>query len=390
MTPAVRALHAAFAGMGATAAAIPAVLPSVEQSVGASVVSAVPALFAGLLVGVLASGLALRRVRAMHLAAIGCLVQAIALGGAALAPTATAFIVFAAVAGLGFGLTEASASVASKAVSTTSTAAILTALTATVAVTAALTPFLVAAAAGTGRPPLVLLVVAAAQVAAAIALVVGARGIAAPAPVRGERPRGLRRASLLALLPLAIALPLYVGVETVFAGWSAVIPAELLQVDPAAAAIGTSVFWALMAVGRFVSSAMLRSGVATRTALLVGLLTAAAMLALAAAVTPAAPTFGLIAIAVAVVGLAPTYALTMGLALDRLDDTEAARATGALVACGAAGGSAVPAAILLLTDDPTAPATFVATAVTCVIVAALSAIRVSAAISPAATGSRTA
>ena len=389
MTPAVRGLYAAFAGMGATAAAIPAVLPSVEQGVGASVVSAVPALFGGLLVGVLASGLVLRRVRALHLAAIGCLVQAIALGGAALVGTAPAFIAFAGLAGLGFGLTEASASVASKAVSTTSTAAILTALTATVAVTAALTPFLVAFAAGTGRPPLVLLVVAAAQVAAAVALVVGARGIAAPAPVRDERPRGLRRASVLALLPLAIALPLYVGAETVFAGWSAVIPAELLQVDPAAAAVGTSAFWGLMAVGRFVSSAMLRSGVTTRSALLTGLLTAAAMLALAAAVTPTAPMFGLVAIAIAVVGLAPTYALTVGLALDRLDDAEAARATGVLVACGAAGGSIVPAAILFFTDDPTAPATFVATAVICVIVAALSAIRVGTT-SPAATGSRTA
>lgn len=387
MTPAVRGLFAAFAGMGATAAAIPAVLPSVEQSVGASVVSAIPALFGGLLVGVLASGLVLRRVRALHLAAIGCLVQAVALCGGALAGTAPAFVAFAALAGLGFGLTEASASVASKAASTSSTAAILTALTATVAVTAALTPLLVALAAGIERPSLVLLVVAVAQSAAALALFAGARGTAAP--VRGERGRGrgLRRASVLALLPLAIALPLYVGVETVFAGWSAVIPAELLRVDPAAAAIGTSAFWGLMAVGRFISSAMLRGGVSTRRALLGGMLTAAVVLGVAAVVTPTAPAFGLVAIAIAVVALAPTYALTVGLALDRLDDDEAAQATGVLVACGAAGGSFVPAAILFFTDDPTAPATFVATAVICLVVAALSAIRVRTAL-PAVTGSR--
>ncbi|MFB9310978.1 uncharacterized membrane protein YhaH (DUF805 family) [Agromyces hippuratus] len=387
MTPAIRGLYAAFAGLGATAAVIPAVLPSVEQGIGTSVVSAIPALFGGLLAGVLASSVVLRRVRALHLAAIGCLVQAVALTGAALAGTAPGFIAFAALAGLGFGLTEASASVASKAASTSSTAAILTALTATVAVTAALTPLLVALAAGTERPPLVLLVVAAAQFAAAVALLAGARGSTAPA--RGERRRGLRRASVLALLPLAIALPLYVGVETVFAGWSAVIPAGLLRVDPAAAALGTSVFWGLMAVGRFASSAMLRGGVTTRRALLLGTLTAAGVLGVAAVVTPTAPVFGLVAIAVAVVALAPTYALTVGLALDRLDDDEAAKATGVLVACGAAGGSFVPAAILLLTEDPTASATFVATAVICLVVAALSAIPVRTA-SPAVPGSRTA
>ncbi|KRC59189.1 hypothetical protein ASE14_15575 [Agromyces sp. Root81] len=387
MTPAIRGLSAAFAGLGATAAAIPAALPAVEQSVGASVVSAIPALFGGLLIGVLASSLVLRHMRALHLAAIGCLVQAVALGGAALAGTAPAFIAFAALAGLGFGLTEASASVASKAASSSSTATILTALTATVAVTAALTPLLVALAAGTERPQLVLLIVAAAQLAAAVALSTAARGTAAP--TRGERQRGLRRASVAALLPLAIALPLYVGVETVFAGWSAVIPAELLRVDPAAAAIGTSIFWGLMAVGRFASSAMLRSGVTTRRALLIGTLTAAVVLGVAAVVTPTAPVFGLVAIAIAVVALAPTYALTVGLALDRLDDDEAAQATGVLVACGAAGGSFVPAAILFFTDDPTAPATFVATAVICLVVAALSAIRVRTA-TPAVTGSRTA
>lgn len=386
MTPAVRGLYAAFAGLGATAAAVPAVLPSIERAVGASVIAAVPALFAGLLVGVLTSGLVLRRVRALHLAAIGCLVQAAALGTAALAGSSTVFIAAAALAGLGFGFTEAAASVATKAVST-STAAALTALTATVAVTAAVTPLLVAAAGATGRASLVLLLFAVGQLAAAWALLVGARGTAAPNPA--ARRRGLRRASVLALLPLAVALPLYVGVETVFAGWSAVIPAELLRLDPAAAALGTSVFWGLMALGRFASAAMLRRGVTPRRALLGGMSVAATVLGLAAVASPGLPVVGLAAIAVAVVALAPSYALTVGIALDRLDDDEAAQATGVLVACGAAGGSFVPAAILVVTDDPTAPATFLVTALICLVVAALAAVPVRTAL-PAATGSTTA
>lgn len=387
MSPAVRGLYAAFAGLGATAAAFPAVLPSVEQAVGAPVVAAVPALFAGLLVGVLASGLVLRRVRALHLAAIGCLMQAAALGTAALAGSASVFFVAAALAGLGFGFTEAAASVATKEVSTSTTAEALTALTATVAVTAAVTPLLVAAAGVTGRPSLVLMVFAVGQLAAAWALLVGARGTSAPHSA--ARRRGLRRASVLALLPLAVALPLCVGVETVFAGWSAVIPAELLSLDPAAAALGTSAFWGLMALGRFASAAMLRRGVAPRRALLGGMAAAATALGFAAIVSPGLPVLGLAAIAVAVVALAPSYALTVGIALDRLDDDEAAQATGVLVACGAAGGSFVPAAILVVADDPTAPATFLVTALICLVVAALVAIPVRTAL-PAATGSTTA
>jgi hypothetical protein len=388
VSPATRGLYAAFAGLGATASAIPAVLPSVEQAAEASVMAAVPALFGGLFAGVLLSGPALRHLRALHLAAIGCLLQATALGGAALATTASTFIAFAALAGLGFGLTEAAASVAAKAESASSTtAAILTTLTATVAVAAALTPLLVAVAAGSDRHGLVLFVPAAVQVVAASALVAGARGTAAP-PWRG-RPLGLRRVSVIALLPLAVALPLYVGVETVFAGWSAVIPAELLHLDPAAAALGTSVFWGLMAVGRFASSVLLRRGMTPRRALLIAMLTAAALLGFAAIAAPALPVLGIAAIAAAVVALAPGYALVIGLALDRLDDAEAATATGALVACGAAGGSLVPAAVLLIAREPAGPATFVMTAILCLAIAALSAARLGTP-RPATTGGRTA
>lgn len=372
MSQPMRALYLAFGGLGATAAAIPAVLPAVEQAGGTSVIAAVPALFAGLLAGVLASSLVLRRLRALHVTAIGCLIQAAGLAGAALAGEAVPFIAFAALAGLGFGLTEAAASVASKAASTSSTAATLTSLTATVAVVAALTPLLVAFAAAHGRSSLVLLALAVGQLATTLALCLAARGTAAVHPT--ERRRGISRASAIAILPLAIALPLYVGVETVFAGWSAVIPGGLLQLDPATAAIGTSVFWALMAVGRFASAAMLRHGARPRQALLASALTAAAALSVAAALAQALPVLALTAVAVAFIALAPTYALTLGLALDRLDDGEAANATGVLVACGAAGGSLVPAAVLLFTDDPTAPATFLVTALICLVVAALAAI----------------
>ncbi|AWB94704.1 hypothetical protein DCE93_02720 [Agromyces badenianii] len=373
MTPAIRGLGAAFAGLGATAAVIPSVLPAIEQAIGASVVAAVPALFGGAFVGLLASEPGLRRLRPLHLTAIGCLLQALALAGAAFAGTATAFIVFAAIAGAGLGLTESSASVASKIASTTSTATVLTALTGTVAVAAALTPLLVAVAAGLDRPALVLSLVAAVQLVAVAGLVAGARGTPAPPPPR--HPPRIRRATAIVLLPLAVALPLYVGVESVFAGWSAVIPAELLQLDAAAAALGTSVFWGLMAVGRFASAALQQYGVTPQRALLIALLSAAGLLGLAALLVPAAPGLGLAAVALAVVALAPIYALVVGVALDRLDTDDSAGAAGLLVTFGVIGGSVVPAAVLQITGDPAASGTFAVTALLCLVIAALSTLR---------------
>lgn len=369
----MRGLFAAFAGLGATASVIPAVIPGMESALGAPVIAAVPALFAGLLVGVLASTPALHRLGALHLAAVGALVQAVALAVAAFAGSPTVFIWAAAVAGIGFGLTEAAASVAAKAASSASTARALTALTGTVAVVAAVTPLLVALTAANDRPGLSLLCVSGVQLLAAATLFVGARGQAGRG--RRDRPVRLRRVSLLALLPIVIALPLYVGVETVFAGWSAVIPAELLLLDPAAAALGTSVFWALMAFGRFLSSALLRGGLRTGRALIGGALMAAGMLGVAALGASTMPALSLVALAVAIVAVAPSYPLMVGLALDRIDEAEAATATGALVACGAAGGTIVPAAMLLLTHDPASAATFLVSALLCLIIAALIAVR---------------
>lgn len=365
----VRGLFAAFAGLGATAAVIPAVIPAIERSLGAPVIAAVPALFAGLLVGVLASAPALHRLGALQLAAVGALVQAAALAVAALSGGPAVFIAGAAVAGFGFGLTEAAASIAAKAASTASTARILTALTGTVAVVAAVTPLLVALSAGLSVPALALLGVSAVQLLAAAALFAGARG--QRGVPRQDRPVRLRRSSLLALLPIVIALPLYVGVETVFAGWSAVIPSGLLGLDPAAAALGTSVFWGLMALGRFLSSALLRAGVRTQHALLGGMLAAAGLLGIAALSAEALPALSLAALGLTIVALAPSYALMVGLALDRIDEAEAATATGALVACGAAGGTFVPSALLLLTREPASAATFLLAALLCLAVAAL-------------------
>ncbi|KJL22232.1 putative transporter [Microbacterium oxydans] len=356
-------LFTAFAGLGVTAAFVPAILPSVERAMAADLSVAVPALFAGLLVGVLASGPLLMRRPPQTTLILGSALQAAAIAVAALAGTPALFITAAAVAGFGFGLVEASGSVAAKSVAVGSATGLLSALLGTVAVCAAVTPLLIAA--GSDTPPV--LGVLALVPLLTIVMLAGP----STAFTRSERPTHRDARGLLVLLPFAVALPLYVGVETVLSGWSAVIPERTLALDPGVAALGTSAFWALMAVGRFGAAALRRLTVSPIVILVSATGTAAVLMAAAGFLVESAPGGALVALAVVVVLLAPSYGLILGLALDRLDPARSAAATGALVACGAVGGTFVPTVILLIGRDPASSATFFASAVLCALVPVL-------------------
>lgn len=356
-------LFTAFAGLGVTAAFVPALLPSAERAMAADLSSAVPALFAGLLVGVLVSGPLLLRQSPRTALMLGSALQATAIVAAALAGSPAVFLTAAAVAGLGFGLVEASGSVAAKAVAVGSATGLLSALLGTVAVCAAVTPLLVAAGAGV-RPALGILAIVPLLT---LAMLAGPTAVVA----RAEAPARRDIRGLLALLPFAVALPLYVGVETVLSGWSAVIPERILAVDPGTAALGTSAFWTLMALGRFGAAALRRLAVRPLVILTSATSGAAVLMAAAGMLVESAPAGALLALAAVVVLLAPSYGLILGMALDRLDPARSAAATGALVACGAVGGTFVPTLILLVGRDPASATTFLVSAALCALVPVL-------------------
>lgn len=366
MTNAGRArtgLFAAFAGLGVTAAFVPAILPSAERAIGADLSAAVPALFAGLLVGVLVSGPLLMRRPPQTALILGSALQAAAVIAVAAASSPGVFIAAAAVAGFGFGLVEASGSVAAKSLAVGSATGLLSALLGTVAVCAAVTPLLVALGSD-ARPALGLLAVV--PLASVVMLAGPTSAVSAPEAPAHRDVRGL-----LVLLPFAVALPLYVGVETVLSGWSAVIPERILEVDPAHAALGTSAFWTLMAVGRFGAAALRRASVSPIVILATATSGAAVLMAAAGMLVGSAPVGALVALAVVVVLLAPSYGLILGLALDRLDPARSAAVTGALVACGAVGGTFVPTLILLVGRDPASSTTFFVSAALCALVPVL-------------------
>ncbi|QYG12602.1 sugar MFS transporter [Microbacterium sp. PAMC22086] len=356
-------LFTAFAGLGVTAAFVPAILPSAERAMTAELSAAVPALFAGLLVGVLASGPLLTRQPPRTALMLGSALQAAAVVVVALSETPAVFIVAAAITGVGFGLVEASGSVAAKSLATGSATGLLSALLGTVAVCAAVTPLLVAV----GSPARALLGILAIVPLLTVAILAGAAAPSARAEVPAQRDvRGL-----LVLLPFAVALPLYVGVETVLSGWSAVIPERILAVDPGLAALGTSAFWTLMAIGRFGAAGLRRLSVSPIVILAGATSVAALLMAAAGMLVDSAPVGALVALAAVVVLLAPSYGLILGLALDRLDPARSAAVTGALVACGAVGGTFVPTLILLIGRDPASSTTFLVSAALCALVLAL-------------------
>ncbi|MEU4014532.1 MFS transporter [Microbacterium sp. NPDC028030] len=363
-------LFSAFAGLGVTAALVPAVLPAAERSIDADLSSAVPALFAGLLIGVIASGPLLMRRPPQIALILGGALQAAAIVGVALAATPAVFIAAAVVAGFGFGLVEASGSVAAKSVAVGSATGLLSALLGTVAVCAAVTPLVVALGSGV-RPALgILAVVPLVSVAVFSVAMFSHPTPSDPTPTAAytEAPSRRDTRGLLVLLPFAVALPLYVGVETVLSGWSAVIPGRILAIDPGVAALGTSAFWSLMALGRFGAATLRRLAVPPTRILATATCAAAVLMAAAGLLVDRAPVWALVALAAVVVLLAPSYGLILGLALDRLDPARSAAATGALVACGAVGGAAIPALILMIGRDPASGTTFLVAAALCALV----------------------
>lgn len=149
------------------------------------------------------------------------------------------------------------------------------------------------------------------------------------------------------------------------------IPERILAVDPGLAALGTSAFWTLMAVGRFSAAGLRRLSVSPIVILVSATGAAAVLMATAGILGESAPEVALGALAAVVVLLAPSYGLILGLALDRLDPARSAAATGALVACGAVGGTFVPTVILLIGRDPASSTTFLVSAGLCALIPVL-------------------
>ncbi|WP_354191314.1 cupin domain-containing protein [Arthrobacter sp. UYCu712] len=351
--------------MGGTASIIPATIPLFAHNSNSPVsgyLGAVPALFFGLMAGVLLSAILLRQANPEAVLSAGSLLQFAALIAIAVAPDGATFAIAAGAAGMGFGLCEASGSIMARVVAGEKTTGLLSALTGTVALVAALGPLLIVAGIfGVSAVPLLAAIAFVHLTTVALFLFVPKRG---PQAARAlADPARIRPTALLLLLaPVSAALFVYVGVETIFAGWSAVIPAEALALDATAAAAGTSAFWILMATGRYAAWFILKTTVTQSAVLISTCSIAVACFAVAGVLRQAHPVAALVSTGVAIVCLGPMYSLILGIGLTRVKVEDAKKAVGLLVACGAAGGACIPAVLLSATSHPGAAGVFLTVA----------------------------
>jgi fucose permease len=347
----------AFAGMGVTASVVPAVLPSLAADSGLPVsdyLDVVPALFGGLFIGVLLSTLLARYWSAHVVLTGGAVLQFAGFVSIALAIAPYQLVAASFLTGIGFGLAEAAGSVLAKAVAAARTTSLLAALTGTVAAVAAICPLILAGILIDGNTRLLIAGASLIHLASAVLALANRTAFQAPQALRPVTGADMRARSglVLTILGVGFALFVYVGVETVFSGWSAVFATEFFRLEPATAALGTSAFWALMAVGRYVAWLVLRTTLAPALYLLINCGVATLALAASAMLAPLGGLPSAIGVCITLVCLAPCYSLILGIGLSRMDQADAARTTGFLVAAGAAGGSIIPLLILTVSREP--------------------------------------
>lgn len=366
------ALFLAFAGLGGTASVIPAVLPSMaERHPGdtSTYLQAVPATFFGLLLGVLLSAYVMAIFSARRTVFLGSVLQASAVAAVIAATSPGAFVVATGLAGLGFGLVEAAGSVLARQVAGANVARLLAALTGTVAVMAAGCPLIVALVPWPQAPTFALGLVATLHLITAVGTARRPEPLAQP-PTHGQVATSGRGGGKARLGRTAVALALYVGVEAVFSGWSAVIAADRLTLGARHAAVGTSAFWILMAAGRLAAWSALRLR-AARTRHLVGAAVGASSCLLVAGTGIGGSAGSIAALCLAVFFLGPCYSLILGLGLARIDARAAERLTGGLVASGAVGGATIPFFALAAGQTSADPALFLGCAALLLLAAAL-------------------
>ncbi|MFK4788476.1 MFS transporter [Microbacterium sp. ZW T5_56] len=361
------AVYLAFAGLGITTATFPALIPARAAADGEQVLLAAPMLFFGLLIGVLVTTAVGARLRPTRIAGIGSAIQAVALIAILVSPGAIGFIAAALIGGLGFGVSEAAGNlIARAAAQSAGTAGLLARLTGVVAVVAATVPLLFAVAAVDVWRIVLVIALAAGHA------VTGALLWRSPLPVSRPASKGARLGQRTTLLVVAVTLALFVGVESVFAGWSAVFGERLAHLSPTAASIATTMYWGVVAVGRFGFAVLVHRGHPPRRTFILGMILATVLLGVAATVRDTAPLVALGCIAIVVATLATGYAALVGIGLDTASDAQAPRVVGILVACGATGGTAIPALLLATTGDPTAMAALLICAALTAVIAVMS------------------
>lgn len=324
-----------FASLGGGAALIPSLIPKTQVELtipGFELLVAIPAMFWGLFMGVLFAPSAASRIGSNVVARVSGLAAASGLLLAGFAGSSALFLTGAAVFGLGFGFLEVTITAATRQRNQDSTQE-LTRLNAAFATAAVVIPLALVAE---------LLILGSNLIAGIVALMASASswslGISEQNPsssVMKQNP-GLPSA-------LVVAAFLYVGAESLLAGWGPTLVSSFDLLSVETAPLGSTLFWGLLALGRLVSIRVTPRHLSTTFSLTLWPLVAAAGLAAAAIFqTPVALLLGY---ALAAFATGPIYGLLIGQALRRVESRQVSKATRNIILIGAAGGFAIPSLV---------------------------------------------
>lgn len=319
---------------------VPSLVPHTSSELGVDafeLLVSVPLLFWGLFIGVFSGPRLAQSAGSQRVVHTATALVAMGLAMVTAAPSPGIFQTGALMVGLGFGVVEVLVT-AQVRVESSQVAKSLTQLNAVFALGAVFSPLFLAATLS------LLETDAFGYVVTLGLLLAGFAYRAAPTP-RSPEVEGLNARPLRILF---VACALYVGAESVLAGWTATMFSELEITTAELAPIGTTIFWGMLALGRIVSLTLTPKRLSLPAGLLVWPLLSAAGLAMtlfsSGAVLPMA-----LGLALAAFGAGPVYGFLLAQGLELVKREQSAKASRALILAGAFGGFVIP---LVLQFDP--------------------------------------
>lgn len=326
-----------FALMGAASASLPASIPLRADQLSvpsAELLAAVPSLFFGLFIGILITPLISLYMNSNTQVKEALAVQALGVLGIGFLPSKTLFIIASFVIGLGFGQLEVLITSITR-VDHEDVGRALTRIGAYLAFCAFLTPILYIVI----GPRFVYLSIA--LISLILFLIFNATAVQSSKQTTKILSH---KSSKVYLLLLASAL--YVGSETILAGWSSVFLKEMTQVSASKAALGTSLFWLCLTLGRLVGSATTGKLFSIKFASILWPSSfTLSLLTLAFAGGAHNGVFFVTLLLLAIFCAGPCYGFIIGLAVSFFDSSIAVKSASLYVLIGAIGGVLVPLAV---------------------------------------------
>ena len=326
-----------FVFMGSTVSLVPAVIPFFANAMSVDVfvlLNAVPLMFAGLFLGVLIAPLVGNRIEFRFLVRIAGILMLLGIISATVIFSVESFFIGSLLIGFGFGVSEVTIT-AQVRKEIEKPATMMTKLNAGFALAAMAAPvFLV----------LELITIGSWWVFGIIGagLVFSSISVQQTSELKREVSSGSKKKAPAALFLLMVGI--YVGAESVLAGWSAVSFDQVANLDSQFAPLASSAFWGLIAAGRLISIRIDRNSNASNS-LVVWSSISAASLILAVVLFGAGSELLLIGFAAAIFAAGPIYGQILAIALNTKTASEASRATMMLIVSGAAGGFLLPALV---------------------------------------------